>query len=482
MQVVQKMTKYRDLYKAGDYQGCEIECREVLANDSKNKDAWFALNLCLIKLAKWDDTLTMSHKALEELDLQPQELSVFYQLAGDAAVGKRDRQGAIKYYKKASDLAPGRESAHYALAEACYADNDFVQSEEALERIFRIGPTIDDEIYAKAVYNLSLLPNKVTAAGFFERYPTLKPKVDSSFFFFGVANFLARENQVELAVRFYDMGNTIRRSREPYDFSRELRMFKAHEMDLHDLPELVSQSDVKGPIPIFIVGVPRSGSSLLEQMLGAHSEISPLGEVSNLLDSIDKSETVQYSPEFVERVRARCADPAFCDEVRRNFFNSLPTVESRFVVDKTLPNWHLVRVIRSVFPESLVVHAAREKGPTIWSCYRTHFAQGVNYSESLEELSRYYDGVDSFMSRWVELQPDHVLRIQYEENVANPEQTIRTILDRVDLPFESACLDPSSQERIVRTASKVQVTQPIYKVANKDWIPFKDIVSQRVGL
>ena len=475
------MTQYRELYQSGNYEACEDECRKQLSSNNSDPDIWFALCLSLISQKKWQEAMSASGDALGNLKLPPHEASVFHQFAGDAALGSGDDEAAIEHYRQASDLAPGRADAHYALAQTHFALNEFSPCERALDRIFLIGPSVDDAVYAKALYMFSRLPNDDTAADFFERYPTLKPKVDDPFFFYGMGNLLVRDQQYELSARFFDMANNLKRQAEPYNFSRDMEVLEQHEKNLDEYQSSLDHEIVDlEPRPVFIVGMPRSGSSILEQMLGAHSAITPMGEGDWLLKSIRREAKVGYGPKGIELVATKGKEKAFCEQVRQNFRDIVGAAGSKVVVDKTLANFHFIELIRLAFPNALIIHASREKGPSVWSSFKTNFTKGVRYSESLEELSRYFDGVEALLSRWHDKLPTMMMRVWYEELVAKPEQTVRIILERIGLEFEEDCLRPWQQERIVETASKVQVTQPIYERANLDFEPYRELITTRL--
>lgn len=441
---------------------------------------WFALCLSLLSQKKWNEALTASQDALENLKLRPHEASMFHQFSGDASKGARDLGQALTHYTKASDLGPGRADAHYALADCLFLENKFESCERILERLFRIGGTVDDGYYAKALYMFSRLPGSTTVASFFEQYPTLKKDVDDPAFFFAIGNLLVRDEQFEISANFFDTANLMLRSREPYNFSRDLQVLELQQKKLDEaVNEGQGQFGPTFPRPVFIVGMPRTGSSLLEQMLGAHSRVKPLGEGDWLLGSILKEAKVTYGPKGMTLFFEKCRDERFCRDVRENFLSAVGQ-DHEVVVDKTLQNFQFIELIRIIFPNALILHTKREKEPCIWSAYRQNFTAGVRFSESLTELSTYYDGVEAVIGKWGEKLPEQIVEVQYEEVISDPEAMIRKILQRIGLEFESTCVNPSEQSRKVNTASRVQVTRPIYKTANKDFEPFKDLVASRL--
>lgn len=474
------MTHYRELYQSGKFEACEKECQQLLNSERRNPDIWFALCLSLLSQKKWGQAHAAGQDALKHLKLPPHESSVFHQFSGDATKGAGDLAEAKIHYIKASDLAPGRADAHYALADCLFALNEFDMCEKILDRVFRIGATLDDGYYAKALYIFSRLPGDTTVAAFFERYPTLKKDVDDPLFYFAIGNLLIRDKQFEISAKFFDTANLMLRSKEPYNFSRDLQVLELQKRHIAGVTrQEPGQFEPAVPRPVFIIGMPRTGSSLLEQMLGAHSKVKPLGEGDWLLGSILKEAKVTYGPKGIALFLESCRDEDFCRKVRDNFASAVGE-DHEVVVDKTLLNFQFIELIRIIFPNALIVHSKREKGPCIWSAYRTNFTKGVRFSESLAEISRYYDEVEEVIGLWEEKLPEQMMRVQYEDLIADPEAMIRKVLGRAGLEFESACINPSEQSRVVNTASKVQVTQPIYKKPNKDFEPFRDLIEARL--
>ena len=469
------MAQYRELFHSGEYSDCEQACRAELAADSSEQDVWVTLCLSLIGQERWSDAIDCCHEALEALTPPRNNESVFYQLMGDAATGAGNVFKAEESYLKASELAPGRAVAHYALARFYFDSNQFEPCSSALNRLFSIGPSIDDRLYAKALYMYSRLPVENTAAGFFANYPTLKPRVDDPAFFYGMGNLLVRDQQYELALRFFTTANNLKRNFDPYNFIVDLQVIKEQHQSLGEFdPDFGHALSDMYPTPVFIIGMPRTGSSILEQMLGAHSQVKPLGESGYLLESIRKEIEVSYEPQGTKLLMAKIRDKEFCEKVRDNFLELVDGGGYSVVIDKSLANYHFIPLIRVAFPNAVIVHTKREKAPCIWSSFRTFFTQGVRYSETLVELSRYYDALMELLEDWAQRTP--IVEVKYETMIENPERQVRGILEHLELELEAACLEPSTQERVVITASQVQVTKPLYKEANKDFEPFRELV------
>lgn len=474
------MSQYVQLFRMGKFDACEEECRRLLQKDKSDVNVWLVLCLCLSTQAKWSDLSVALAEALNSSEPTPRESSLLHQLAGDAAIRNGDTVRAVDEYQLACDLAPDRFDAKYALAQALFERNLFDRCGDMLRQVFSGGPDIGDQLYAESVYLFSRLPEAGTAKAFFEEYPNLKPRVEHPYFFYGVGNLLVQDQQYELAVRFFETANNLKRHSAPYDFSRDSQVLDQHQSNLyrfHSLPDF--KFDSFGERVVFVVGMPRTGSSLLEQMLSAHSDVAALGEGDWLVRAIREVTLVDNDPKGIELIAELAKDETICSLVRENFYASIGT-HAKVVVDKTLANFHFIELIASAFPEAIVIHATREKEPSIWSSFRTNFTKWIRYSESLDELSMYFDRVEGLLAGWKEKLPGKIVRVKYEKLIADPATVIQEILERLDLRFQEDCLSPWRQERVVDTASKVQLTQPIYQEANLEYEPFRELVSARL--
>ncbi|MBO6564900.1 MAG: sulfotransferase [Pseudomonadales bacterium] len=235
------------------------------------------------------------------------------------------------------------------------------------------------------------------------------------------------------------------------------------------------------PTPIFIVGMPRSGSSLFEQMLGLHSKIMPLGEVNWVHETYVKLQKSLGDSASVSELYELCLQRESHEKLRKTYFANLrKDISEPVVVDKLVGNIAYLHAIRAAFPDALVVFMTRDRNATIWSCFKSPFISGHRYSERIEECSAYYDSTEKLMHHWAVHYGDRLITVAYEDLVDNPEREIRRILEKAGLKFEPVCLSPESANRIVKTASRHQVAQPIYRDANRGWLPYAGFVEQEV--
>jgi tetratricopeptide (TPR) repeat protein len=225
-------------------------------------------------------------------------------------------------------------------------------------------------------------------------------------------------------------------------------------------------------VPVFVVGMPRSGTSLIEQILASHPNVHGAGEIPDLRDVlVAKLGAPPGWPEQAGRLSAaalRDMGDAYLERV----FRRAP--QATHVVNKTTLNYRHVGLIRMLLPQARIIHAARDPMASCFSCF-THLFDGDNlpYSYDLQTLGRYYVRYAKLMQHWRAVVPDAVLDVRYEELVRDTEGEVRRMLDYLGLEWNAACLDFHRNRRVVETASRAQVTQPIYQGSIARWRHFE---------
>lgn len=291
---------------------------------------------------------------------------------------------------------------------------------------------------------------------------------------FSLGKALEDRGEYDEAFGFYDRGNTFKREHSGYDADDNTRRVdRIIETFTPECFEARSAMGCDAPDPIFIVGLPRSGSTLLEQILASHSQVDGTMELPNIpmtarrlgdrktksgeaplypnsLLQLDADELRALGEEYIEKTRIqRAGAPFFIDKMPNNFMH--------------------VGLIRLILPNARIIDARRHPLATCFSAFKQLFAAGQEFTYGLDNVGRYYADYIRLMDHWDEVLPGHVLLVQYEDVVENFEHEVRRILDYCELEFESACLDFYKTPRAVRTASSEQVRQPLYRDSVEQW-------------
>jgi len=273
------------------------------------------------------------------------------------------------------------------------------------------------------------------------------------------------------AFEYFMRGNRMRRLDEPYDpvHTEQLcdRIINTFDSDFLKEKSGHGCSDKDA---IFIVGLPRTGSTLIEQILASHSEVDGTHELPELsrichslpITSFDRS---QY-PENVTALKTDALAATGNDYMERT--RKYRTGKLRFT-DKNLGNFMHIGLLHLILPNAKIIHAVRHPLDTCLGCYKQLFARGQSFSYDLVELGEYYVQYQRLMDHWDKVLPGKVLHVNYEQLVGDLEPQVRQMLKHCGLPWEAACLRFFETKRDVRTASSEQVRQPIYNSSVNLW-------------
>jgi tetratricopeptide (TPR) repeat protein len=281
---------------------------------------------------------------------------------------------------------------------------------------------------------------------------------------------------------FYEQGNALRKAGLRYDPER---LPKAMQRQIEVCDEQffrnIEGSKMDRNDPIFVVGLPRSGSTLLEQILASHSEIDGTMELPNIIATAHRlngrrleSEEAQYPKVMTQMTSAhfkKLADKYIAD-------TKIHRKDAPRFVDKMPNNFMHVGLIHLMFPKAKIIDARRHPMACCFSGFKQLFADGQEFTYSLEDIARYYKSYVELMQHWNRVLPGKVLRVNYEKMVENPEEQVRLLLEFLDVDFEENCLNFYKTDRSIRTPSSEQVRQPIYKSALEQWRNFEPFLDR----
>ena len=346
---------------------------------------------------------------------------------------------AIDAYQSAIKLNPGLGESYWSLANLKTFKFDDEQIAKMREAIDNEPSSVDD------LYHLS----------------------------FALGKALEDRGEYDESFRHYAEGNAARRRTVRWDADEHARNLDEH-MNFFSTDFFARQEPTgdSSTAPIFIVGLPRAGSTLLEQILASHSKVegtmelpdiisiarrlsrkrsqSEKSQYPSILGQMDADELAELGAEYLSRTEIhRSGLPHFIDKMPNNFAN--------------------IGLIHLILPNARIVDARRYSMACCFSGFKQLFASGQNFSYSQEEIGRYYRDYVRFMDHWDRVLPGRVLRVNYEDMVSNTEQEVRRMLDYCGLEFEASCLQFYQNDRAVRTASSEQVRQPIYSGAVEQW-------------
>jgi len=280
------------------------------------------------------------------------------------------------------------------------------------------------------------------------------------------------KNDYDRAWHYYHTGNQKQRMQVSHDAAEmQIRQNEIIEVFSREFLEEQSGNGFEAPDSILIVGLPRSGSTLVEQILASHSQVEGTAELPNLgriAHSVGRyrPDKVMF-PQAVRDLRGRdwrAYGKQYLDETRRHREAGTP-----FFTDKMPNNYPLVGFLHLILPNATVINTRRHPYDSCLGAYKQLFGRGQNFTYDMYDLADYYNQYYRTVSHWHEVLPGKVLDVHYEETVLDFENQVRRILDHCGLPFEEQCLRYWENDRAVRTASSEQVRQPIYTGALGKW-------------
>ncbi|MBL8538248.1 MAG: sulfotransferase [Hyphomonadaceae bacterium] len=283
-----------------------------------------------------------------------------------------------------------------------------------------------------------------------------------------------RHDYVEAFAR-YSAGAALQRRETPYDADRLTSFVQQSVSSLtREFFEERKGCGETAADPIFVVGLPRAGSTLVEQILASHSAVEGTMELPDL-QAISQSlatdsEFSSYIPvlKTLEREALAALGARYLQTTRVQRKLGRP-----FFIDKMPNNFQHVGLLHLILPNAKIIDARRHPMACGWSCFKQHFALGQSFSYDLADIGRYYADYVRLMAHYDDVLPGRVHRVVHEALVADPETHIRALLDYCDLPFEEACLRPHETARAIKTASSEQVRRPISAAGLDDWRAFE---------
>jgi len=284
---------------------------------------------------------------------------------------------------------------------------------------------------------------------------------------FALAKVFEDLNDLDQSFSYLVLGNDLRKNLLDYNIEKDIKLFDLLKKSYPSINKISSKTvgETSELSPIFILGMPRSGTTLVEQIVSSHSKVTGAGELN-----------------YVRKFGAKYATGSteVNSEALLGFGSRyLGAIEQRangrsIVTDKMPHNFQYIGLIFSVFPNAKVIHVNRDPAATCWSNYKQYFvAEGIGYCYSLDDIVTYYGLYKDLMQFWQGHYGDRIYNIDYDSLTINQEKETRALLQHLDLQWEEGCLSPQNNKRIVRTASQQQVLQKVYQGSSQDWCKFE---------
>ncbi len=378
---------------------------------------------------------------------------------------------AMAHYKQALAINPNYAEALNNLGNIFRAQGHFDEALEHYSRAIAIRPD-----YAEAHLHRSEIKRFQQGDPALTALETLAssdalPEHKKIFIHFALAKALDDLGDYNRAFEQLRIGNALKRARIDYDEPAVLETFPriAQVFSREFLAQHRDTGD-SSSLPIFIVGMPRSGSTLVEQILAGHPQVQAEGELlhlENIAGSLTAGDPPVPFPGCVPHL-----DSEALRRLGQEYLSRLPRLsEGKLrIVDKLSGNFLSIGLIRLIVPNARIIHTMRDPVNTCLSCYSRLFTSGLDYTYDLAELGRYYRAYSKLMNHWRSVLPPGVmLEVSYEDVVNDLETQARRMIDFCGLPWDDRCLDFHRTRRPVKTASAVQVRRPLFRGSLQRW-------------
>ena len=436
-------------------------------HNSKNWRSFYNMGV-IYKIS--EERLDLAIENLKKsIELNPNHVKAYIKLA-EIYVQNNDIDDAEKLYLDATRINPNEFGAYVGLSEISYKRGEKDRSIKYLEKM----KELDESHPLTIIRALKINKSSTQDLDFKKAYDlfqkgslTNKHKMSLCF---RMAETYERSKDFKKAFEFYDRGNEMARVVNPYDREDDILRFKKLKEIYRFIEDFKSKAtpDLNQQIPIFILGMPRSGTSLLEQIISSHNEVYGAGELGFLNSCF---ETFFNSSKELKHENLLRFRECYFENIRQ-------LSGKRFVTDKMPHNFLLIGFIVHAIPEAKIIYSSRDPGAVCWGNFKQNFQQikSLLYSSNLEDIVHFYKLHNDLMDFWIKKFPRKIIQCKYESLTSNPESEIRRLLDKLELDWDENCLSPEKNSRTVFTASNQQVKQKIYSNSSRKWEKFKPYI------
>ena len=451
---------YKELAK---FSKAEESYKKAISLKPDFSEAYYNLGIVFKNNSKLEEAETCYKKAIA---LKPNFAEAYNNL-GTVLEGLEKLNESETCYKKAIALKPNFAEAHNNLGTNLEKQGKLKDAQMSYEKAVLINPGLTNahrqlslikkfDSYDKQYYLLQKL--------YLDRNISDEQRCHINF---SLAKIHDDLENFEKAFKHLSEGNRIRKKLLKYDIKEDIKLFNQVKLNFQQI-EKISPRIQKNKInltPIFIIGMPRSGTTLVEQIISSHSMVTGLGELpfvlqfgypvtTGLLDSSEESLT----------------------KFRNDYLEKLESLRDKnlIITDKMPQNFLYVGLITACFPEAKILHVKRDPAAVCWANYKQWFkSENLGYSYSLEDIVEYYKLYNDLMEFWNKALKNKIYEVDYETLTINQESEIKKLIKYLELNWEESCLSPEKNERNVSTASNIQIRNKIFKGSSQKWKKYK---------
>ena len=492
-------------FKAKDYISAEVKAKKLIKKFPNFQAVYNLLGLCLQSQKKFLEAIKYYKIAIQN---NPNFFVAINNL-GLTYHNMYDLKNAQHYYERAIEINPKfthpisnlgnikKELNNYEEAIKCYKlalsiDNKlyivlhnlgmayqalgrFEESKKYFESVLKINPK-----FTRADRSLSMsLKYDINNPHLKSMENKIKDQSLNNFqkieLYFGLGKAYEDIKNYKKSFENYKLGNKIKRDTIKYQINDDVKLFKNiknsfSNINFQNLENVGNKSNKM----IFILGMPRSGTTLVEQIIANHKNVYGAGELRDLTQIIKENFLVNDKIKYPEKFNIK--DQNFFSNMGTKYLENLDryNTNKNYITDKAPLNFKWIGLIKLILPKSKIIHCTRDPKDTCLSLFKNFFEGELNFSYNLEEAGKYYKLYQNLMEFWKQLLPDFIYDISYEKLVENQEFESRKLLDFCNLDWDKNCLTFYKNKRGIVTASFAQARKPIYKNSVNSWQNYKN--------
>lgn len=501
---------YSELYKgirhvkAGRLRLAEDVYKNILKKDKNNIDALRLFGLLAFKLKKYDiaeqlfikvlklnpsfalawDNLAKLYRIQNKLSksipafknlikLDPNNFEALVSL-GTVYIKLSKYKDGIDLYKKALVINPENARVHLSMGHALKTLGNREDCERAYQNAIK-NYSLSGEAYW-SLANLKTYQfdsNEIIAMENAIKNNMHQDELIQVYFALGKA--YETNKNYKKSFKNYQKGNWEQRKKINYNaeeykkYTDEIIQFFSSNKDLLKINKGYLSKE-----PIFILGLPRSGSTLIEQILSSHSLIEGTQELPNIMGISREIKSMDIDKKYPSNIKLLNDDDFFNYGLKYINETKWTRSDKPYFIDKMPNNYIHIGLIKLILPNAKIIDARRNPMDACFSCFKQYFARGQHFTYDLDDIARYYKDYERLMDFWKSIFPDSIYTIKYEDVINDPDNGVHSLLNYLELDFEDSCLNFYKSKRPVKTASSEQVRQPIYKSGLDYWLNYEN--------